>query len=186
MNHTVKIIVGDITKHSSDVIVNSANNRLMHGCGVCGAIHKAAGPELEKECLRIKQQKNIVFLPIGDVAVSSAYLLPHKYVFHTVSPRMGKNVELLANCYINSLKEADKLKAKSISFPAIGTGIYGVPIEKSALIVKKVLDSMNEFNHLKEIFLFFKKESHAKAYSKIFGCNEIIKEAKNENNLSNY
>jgi O-acetyl-ADP-ribose deacetylase (regulator of RNase III) len=117
----LKLILGDITNIPTDVIVNSANPFLMKGSGVCGAIHKAAGINLEKECLELKKSRSIDKLPIGEVIVTKAYNLHAKFVIHTVGPKNdGKDdLNLLKNCYINSIRKADELKANSIYFPAI-------------------------------------------------------------------
>jgi O-acetyl-ADP-ribose deacetylase len=168
MKVQVKLILGDITKYPSDIIVNSANRSLMRSGGVCGAIHKASGIELEKECLHIKKEKGFDWLGIGEIITTKAYNLAHKYVIHTVGPKKGKDdTSLLINCYLNSLREGDKLKAKSISFPAIATNIYSVPIEESAKIVKEALKQISKLDNIKEILLFFLKEEHIDIYSKV-------------------
>ena len=173
MKVQVKLIQGDITKHPADIIVNSANKSLMRGSGVCGAIHAIAGVELEKECLLLKQERGFDWLSVGEVIVTKAYNLPHNYVIHTVGPRKGKeDTSLLLNCYLNSLKEADNLKAKSISFPAIATNIYGVPIEESAKIVKQALSNIENLEHINEINLFLMKKEHIDTYTKILGGND--------------
>lgn len=173
MKVQVKLIQGDITKHPADVIVNSANKSLMRGSGICGAIHAVAGIDLEKECLQIKKEKDFDWLGVGEVIVTKAYKLPHTHVIHTVGPRKGKeDTSLLLNCYLNSLEEADKLKAKSISFPAIATNIYGVPIEESAKIVKQALSNIEHLEHLNEINLFLMKKEDIETYSSILGGND--------------
>jgi O-acetyl-ADP-ribose deacetylase (regulator of RNase III) len=159
------LLIADITQASTDVIVNSAHKSLFRGSGVCGAIHKAAGPELEKECL---EKRGTKFLGVGEVLVTNAYNLPAKHVIHTVGPRQGvDNISLLKNCYINSIKKADELKAESISFPAIATNIYGVPIEFSAKVVKGVLDELEEPKFLKEIKFIFMKQSDIDVYKSV-------------------
>src|SRR3989338_7083671 len=116
----IKLILGDITKIPTDVIVNSANPSLMRGGGVCGAIHKAAGIELEKECLELKKSRGIDRLPIGEIIVTKAYNLPTKFVIHTVGPKNNgiDDINFLKKCYTNSIIKADELKANSISFPS--------------------------------------------------------------------
>jgi O-acetyl-ADP-ribose deacetylase (regulator of RNase III) len=165
----VVLAVGDITKIPVDIIVNSANRSLMRGSGVCGAIHKAAGRELEKECLEIKERLGLAFLPIGEIIVTKAYNLPAKYVIHTVGAKNNglEDISLIKNCYINSLMKAEDLKASSISFPPISTGIHGLPMVKSAEMVKEVLDSLPNFNYLKKIIFVLKSPEDQEIYSRI-------------------
>ena len=115
----LKLMIGDITKVNADVIVNAANKELWLGGGVCGAIHRAAGPGLEKECLKIKKRSYPRGLPVGEVLVTNAYDLPAKKVFHTVGPMYGEDdITLLMKCYSNCILEADNLGFSSIVFPA--------------------------------------------------------------------
>jgi len=171
----VIIMIGDITKYKTDIIVNSANKSLMKGSGVCGAIHAVSGNELEKECMIKKRELNIEFLNVGEILVTKAYNLPHSYVIHTLGPKKGfDDISLLLNCYVNSLKEADRLKVKSISFPAISTNIHGVSLDYSAKIVKKALIQNYELENLKEVFLFFIRKEDSLAYIKELG-EEFLK-----------
>lgn len=164
----IKLVIGDITKHESDVIVNSANKSLMRGGGVCGAIHKAAGVELEKECLALKQSLGFNWLATGKTVVTKAHNLPASYVIHTVGPKVTQDdVSLLFDCYMNSILQAEKLQASSIAFPPISTGIYGVSLQDSAKHVKKVLEDLPALHSLKEIKLFFLNESDAQLYAEL-------------------
>lgn len=132
---------GDITKETVDVIVNAANTGLRGGGGVDGAIHRAGGPEIMKECRQIIEK--IGHLPTGKVAITTAGNLKAKWVFHTPGPiyRGGNNNEekLLKSCYLESLKLAEEKKAKSIAFPSISTGIYGYPAKEASHIALKTI-----------------------------------------------
>jgi O-acetyl-ADP-ribose deacetylase (regulator of RNase III) len=137
----LKAIFGDITKLKVDAIVNAAQNSLVRGGGVDGAIHQAAGRELQEECLTLNGCE------IGDAKATKAYGLPAEYVIHTVGPVWrprhldGSEEKLLASCYRTSLEVADQLGLKSIAFPAISTGIYGFPKELAAKIAVAVSTS---------------------------------------------
>jgi O-acetyl-ADP-ribose deacetylase (regulator of RNase III) len=126
----------DITKETTDAIVNAANSSLMGGGGVDGAIHRAGGPSILQECERIVAE--IGRLPAGKAAMTTGGRLRAKYVIHTVGPRYrdGRSGEpkTLASCHRESLRLADDHEIASISFPAISTGIYGYPVEEAAVI----------------------------------------------------
>lgn len=134
----IKIIQGDITTLAVDAIVNAANQVMLGGGGVDGAIHRAAGPELYKACLKVPEVRPGVRCPTGEARITPGFRLPAKYVIHTVGPvyRDGQHgePEKLAACYRNSLALAAENGCKSIAFPCISTGVYGYPIEDAAKI----------------------------------------------------
>src|SRR5438034_10295732 len=125
----VVVKVGDITKENVDAVVNAANSTLMGGGGVDGAIHRAGGPEIKKECEEIRRTQYPDGLPTGQAVITTAGKMPAKHVIHTVGPVYGSGgkgkAELLAACYRNSLQVAVNNNLKTIAFPAISTGIYG-------------------------------------------------------------
>jgi O-acetyl-ADP-ribose deacetylase (regulator of RNase III) len=153
----VQIITGDITKQRVDVIVNAANNSLLGGGGVDGAIHKAAGPELLQETVKL------VGCPTGEVRITKAYNLPAKWVFHTVGPvwKGGQQNEsvLLERCYRNCFLDAFLNHIKSIAFPSISTGAYGFPLNNAVKIALKETHEFLRTNNTltKVVFVCFDK-----------------------------
>ena len=128
----IKIIRGDITQQTTAAIVNAANSHLIAGSGVCGTIHRVAGPNLERECREIGE------CPVGEARITHAYDLPCSYVIHAVAPRYWDGTrgepELLTRCYQSIFELTAKQGIESVSIPAIGTGIYRYPIEEATEI----------------------------------------------------
>jgi O-acetyl-ADP-ribose deacetylase (regulator of RNase III) len=126
------VVQGDITEQAVDAIVNAANERLLRGGGVDGAIHRAAGPELQEECRKIGG------CPTGEARITRGYRLPARHVIHTVGPVWrggeGGEADQLASCYRRSLEVAVEHGVRTIAFPGISTGIYGYPLEDATRI----------------------------------------------------
>jgi O-acetyl-ADP-ribose deacetylase (regulator of RNase III) len=146
----MRVVEGDITRLEVDAIVNAANDRLAPGGGVCGAIHRAAGPELAKACAAIGG------CPTGEARITPGFKLPARHVVHAVGPvwhggGRGED-ELLAGCYRRSLELAAAEGCRSIAFPAISTGIYGFPAEQAAgLAVRTVAEALAREARIEEV-----------------------------------
>ena len=140
----IQIVQGDITTLAVDAIVNAANQVMLGGGGVDGAIHRAAGHELYEACLKVPEVRPGIRCPTGEARITLGFKLPAKYVIHTVEPvyRDGQHgePEKLTACYRNSLALAAENGCKSIAFPCISTGVYGYPKEDAAKIAVREVE----------------------------------------------
>jgi O-acetyl-ADP-ribose deacetylase (regulator of RNase III) len=134
----VHVLTGDITRQQVDAIVNAANSSLMGGAGVDGAIHRAGGAQILEECREIRRTQFPEGLPTGGAVMTTGGRLPARHVIHTVGPiygrHNGRERELLAACYQNSLALAAQHGLVTIAFPAISTGIYAYPRDEAAVV----------------------------------------------------
>jgi O-acetyl-ADP-ribose deacetylase len=159
-NSTLVITQGDLTKETTDAIVNAANQNLAGGGGVDGAIHRAGGPLIMQECRKIGGCRT------GHAVITTGGNLKAKYVIHTVGPRyQGGNKEeatLLSSAHLESLKLASARKIKSIAFPAISTGIYGYPTHDAAQIaLKTTIEYLKEHGDIKLVrFVLFDRTTY--------------------------
>jgi O-acetyl-ADP-ribose deacetylase (regulator of RNase III) len=165
----VRVVVGDITTQDTDAIVNAANSSLLGGGGVDGAIHRAGGPEILEECREIRRTRFPEGLPTGEAVITSGGKLPALFVIHTVGPiygeHHGKEAELLANCYHNSLTLAVEKNLASIAFPAISTGVYGYPPAEAAEVSSQTIENFLLTDHqLAEVRLVFFQEKDAESF----------------------
>jgi O-acetyl-ADP-ribose deacetylase len=134
----LSVLTGDITKLEVDAIVNAANEWMLGGGGVDGAIHEAAGPELLRACRDVSEVRPGIRCPIGEARITPGFRLPCHYIIHTVGPRWHGGVkgeaEMLAKCYRSSLRLAAENNVRSIAFPAISTGAFAYPLADACRI----------------------------------------------------
>ena len=154
----IHVLQADITLLKVDAIVNAANERMLGGGGVDGAIHDAAGPELRRACKQVPEILPGVRCPTGEARITPAFALPARYVIHTVGPvwRGGTHHEprLLANCYRNSLALAQEHQLQSIAYPAISCGVFGYPVQEAARVaVNELHQYLHTDSHITQIFL---------------------------------
>jgi len=160
----VRLLVGDIAHQTVDAIVNAANSTLLGGGGVDGAIHRGGGPAILEECRKIRRKLYPQGLPAGEAVITTAGNLPAQFVIHTVGPIYGRHggreAELLAACYKNSMRLAVQNSLHSIAFPAISTGVYGYPpAEAAATASQAIMEFLATDNLLNEVRLVFFKQS---------------------------
>lgn len=170
LNGRVVVKVGDLTKEPVDAIVNAANGTLMGGGGVDGAIHRAGGPEILKQCKEIRATKFPDGLPTGQAVITTAGRMPAKHVIHTVGPVYGKGgpekAALLASCYRNSLGLAVDHGLKTIAFPAVSTGIYGYPLDEAAKVSSEGIEEFlgSHGSLIEQVRLVFFSPTDAEAF----------------------
>ncbi|MBN2806073.1 MAG: O-acetyl-ADP-ribose deacetylase [Prolixibacteraceae bacterium] len=160
----IKLIRGDLTRMEVDAIVNAANNSLLGGGGVDGAIHRAAGPELLAECRALNG------CATGDAKITKGYHLPAKFIIHTVGPVWNNGLhgepELLRSCYKKSLELATQYNVLSLAFPNISTGVYHFPKPLAASIAIETVKEYLKQNKTPEelIFCVFDEENYSIYY----------------------
>jgi O-acetyl-ADP-ribose deacetylase (regulator of RNase III) len=174
-NVTIECVLGDIaTQTDCDAVVNAANAQLRMGGGVAGAIHRAAGPDLEAECCPLAPIRP------GEAVITGGHHLPNKYVIHCLGPVFGRDrpeAKLLADCYRNALLRAEENKVRSVAFCAISTGVFGYPIEAAAEVAfRTIADMVSELKQVSLIrFVLHSKkdaEIHAKVLDRILAKQE--------------
>ncbi len=168
---TVECVTGDITRQSDlDAVTNAANAQLRIGGGVAGAIHRAAGPQLDEEC------RPLAPISPGEAVITGAGDLPNRHVIHTLGPVYGHDrpeATLLANCYRNSLLRAEETSLTSIGFPAISTGAFGYPMADAAQVAMETIrDNLSELHSVQLIrFVLFSdrdRQVHRRALTAAF------------------
>ena len=164
----IEIHAGDITKLEVGAIVNAANGRLAPGGGVCGAIHRAAGPELARECAAVGP------CPTGEARITGGYAFPAEHVIHAVGPVWhggGEGeAEQLASCYRKSLDLAKDAGLASIAFPAISTGIFGYPVDRATRVAVGTVGAwLAENDGLERVVFCVFGEEVERAYRKALG-----------------
>ncbi len=165
----VVVVIGDITRENVAAIVNAANSSLLGGGGVDGAIHRAGGPEILRECEELRRTRYPGGLPAGEAVITTGGNLPARHVIHTVGPIYGQHpdreAELLAACYRNSLNLARQHSLTSIAFPSISTGAYGYPKPEAAIISSRTIkDFLNNHGAIEQVRLVFFHDGDARVF----------------------
>ena len=165
----VRVGVGDITREAVDAVVNAANSSLLGGGGVDGSIHRAGGPSILEECREIRRTRYPEGLPTGEAVLTTAGHMPARHVIHTVGPvygsHGGREAELLAAAYRNSLALAAAHALGSVAFPSISTGAYGYPREEAAVVASRtIVEFLNDDETVKEVRLVFFSKDQMKVF----------------------
>jgi O-acetyl-ADP-ribose deacetylase len=170
----IEVLTGDITKLAVDAIVNAANEQMLGGGGVDGAIHRAAGPELVAACRAVREVRPGVRCPTGEARITPGFGLPARHVIHTVGPVWhGGGVgeaKLLASCYRRSLELALENDVRSIAFPAISTGVFGYPLRLAASVAAEACRAVLETtSDIERVLLVAFKEDDAAVIRRALG-----------------
>ena len=170
MDVKIELRIGEITTLDVDAIVNAANNTLMGGGGVDGAIHREAGPKLIEECLLLNG------CPTGDAKITKGYDLKARYIIHTVGPVWyggGKNEDdLLASCYRRSLRLGLENNIRTIAFPAISTGVYRFPMDRAASIaVTETHNFLSDNPELEKVIFVCFDQAALNVYKEVLSAN---------------
>ncbi len=165
---TIECVQGNIVRQPDmEAIVNAANAELRIGGGVAGAIHRAAGPDLEAEC------RPLAPIGPGQAVITGAHNLSNRYVIHCLGPVYGVDEpadKLLASCYRNALQLAEQNHITSIAFPAISTGAFGYPIEPAARVaLKTVLETIPQLSSVKHIRIVLFSEADQRLHARVLG-----------------
>jgi O-acetyl-ADP-ribose deacetylase len=163
---SVECVQGDITSQDDvTAVVNAANAELLSGGGVAGAIHRAAGPELDREA------RQLAPIRPGEAVITGGHDLPNRHVIHALGPVYGRDrpeAELLANCFRNSLALAEENGIDSIAFPAISTGIFGYPVEEAAVVaLRTVVEETEGLEHARLIRFVLYGEKDLEVHEKV-------------------
>ncbi|HWW74357.1 MAG TPA: O-acetyl-ADP-ribose deacetylase [Pyrinomonadaceae bacterium] len=169
MGGRVSVEVCDITRQAVAAVVNAANSTLLGGGGVDGAIHRAGGPAILEECREIRRTRHPGGLPTGEAVITTGGLLPARFVIHTVGPvygrEGGREAELLAACYRNSLALAASRELGSVAFPSISTGAYGYPREEAAAVASRsIAEFLGVDVTVREVRLVFFSEGDMRVF----------------------
>ena len=168
----ISVHAGDITREVVDAIVNAANSSLLGGGGVDGAIHRAGGPAILAACREIRATRYPDGLPTGGAVMTTGGKLPARFVIHTVGPIHGQNggrdAQLLAACYENSIALAAREGLATLAFPAISTGVYGYPKEEAAKVARTAIErALAAHPSITEVRLVFFSEGDAEIARKL-------------------
>ncbi|MDQ3651079.1 MAG: O-acetyl-ADP-ribose deacetylase [Acidobacteriota bacterium] len=171
LSNRVRVVVGDITCQHVDALVNAANRTLLGGGGVDGAIHRVGGSAILEACRELRRVRLPDGLPTGEAVLTTGGMLAARYVIHTVGPiwgrHAGKEAELLAACYRNSLLLAAERRLAAVAFPSISTGAYSYPrAEAAAVSSRAIKDFLADDDTVNEVRLVFFSPGDAQAFLK--------------------